>query len=44
VTPVDAAAIDLAESHDEASIEAVAARFNAVAGRRRGPRAQPTSS
>jgi hypothetical protein len=35
--------VDLAESHDHASIEAVAARFNAVAGRRRGPRPQPAS-
>ena len=43
VTLTDGTTIDLAESHDEASIEATAARFNAVAGRRRGPRPQPAS-
>ena len=37
VTLADGATVDLAESHDEASIEAATARFNAVAGRRRGP-------
>jgi hypothetical protein len=37
VTLADGATIDLAESHDEASIEAATARFNATAGRHRGP-------
>ena len=37
VTLADGATVDLAEGHDEASIEAATARFNAVAGRRRGP-------
>jgi hypothetical protein len=41
VTLADGATIDLAESHDEASIEATTAQFNAAAGRRRGPRSQP---
>jgi hypothetical protein len=43
VTLADGTTVDLAEGHDEASIEGVAARFNAVAGRRRGPRSQPAS-
>ncbi|MET0271911.1 MAG: hypothetical protein ABW360_02870 [Phenylobacterium sp.] len=37
VTLADGNTIDLAESHDESSIEATVARFNAIAGRRRGP-------
>ena len=37
VTLPDGATIDLAESHDEASIEATTAQFNATAGRHRGP-------
>jgi hypothetical protein len=37
VTLPDGATIDLAESRDEASVEAATARFNAVAGRHRGP-------
>lgn len=37
VTLADGATVDLAESHDEAAIEAATARFNAAAGRRRGP-------
>jgi len=36
VTLADGATIDLAESHDEPSIVAAAAHFNATAGRRRG--------
>ena len=44
VTLADGSTIDLAESHDEASIEQAVARFNTVAGRRRGPRPQlPTT-
>jgi hypothetical protein len=43
VTLADGTTIDLAESHDQASIDAVATRFNAVACRRRGPRPQPAS-
>jgi hypothetical protein len=31
------ATIDLAESRDESAVEAATARFNATAGRRRGP-------
>jgi hypothetical protein len=38
VTLANGTTVDLAESRDEASIVATAARFNAVAGRRRGPR------
>ena len=41
VTLADGATVDLAESQDEASIEAATARFNAVAGRRRGPSPLP---
>jgi hypothetical protein len=37
VTLADGATIDLAESHDEAAIEAASAQFNATAGRHRGP-------
>ena len=37
VTLADGATIDLAESRDEAAIEAATAHFNALAGRRRGP-------
>lgn len=37
VTLADGATIDLAESRDEAAIEAATAQFNALAGRRRGP-------
>lgn len=37
VTLADGATIDLAESHDETAIEAATARFNATAGRHRGP-------
>jgi hypothetical protein len=37
VTLADGATLDLVESHDEASIDAATARFNTVAGRRRGP-------
>ena len=37
VTLADGATVDLAESHDETSIEAATSRFNAAAGRRRGP-------
>lgn len=36
VTLADGTTIDLAESHDETTIEATRTRFNAVAGRRRG--------
>lgn len=41
VTLADGATVDLAEGHDEASIEAATARFNAVAGRHRGPSPPP---
>ena len=37
VTLADGATVDLAESRDEASVEAATAQFNALAGRRRGP-------
>lgn len=37
VTLADGATADIAEGHDEATVEAVTARFNARAGRRRGP-------
>jgi hypothetical protein len=37
VTLADGATVDLAESRDKASVEAATARFNALAGRRRGP-------
>jgi hypothetical protein len=37
VTLADGATVDLAESHDQAAMEATTKRFNAVAGRRRSP-------
>ena len=42
VTLADGATIDLSESHDEASIEATTAQFNATAGRHRGPLPTPS--
>ena len=43
ITFSDGATADLAEGHDEATIEAVTARFNARAGRRRGPDLSPST-
>ncbi len=43
VTLADGATIDLAESHDESSIETTTATFNALAGRHRGPLPSPPS-
>ena len=41
ITLADGAVVDLAESHDEASIERVAEQFNAVAGRQPRPPSSP---